>query len=379
VAGNYFYRVGVTASGASYDLSDDISSLTIEQKERQADALTVDVADPFKVLGHALQEGMDVEVELGTDDDHAIIFRGRIYKVDGTFPDTQTPTLKVSAYDTRMKMGLKKRNRPFDAGMTVSQIVKKIAADYTFGNVDVQVLGDPPFPRNGLRQPEKTDLDFLHDLATAYGCVLYVTHEDTSDTFHFISQEAAMTMTPAVKVFYGRCEVDNRLLSFQSSVEAAKIELPRVLAGIDPVTGKPIERDPTTVQDVAKTDDSFFDENLTAFTSKFPDKGAALAGLLTAAPASQAALRADLGTTVRAASPSLISEQQQTAVSQGQFSTSVRGMRANGSTVGIRQITAQTNIDIEDVGGRFSGTWFLSGVRHILDGQGYRTEFECRR
>jgi phage protein D len=320
---------------------------------------------------------MDVEVELGTEDDHAVIFRGTIYKVDGSFPTEQTPTLKLQAYDPSMKMGLKRRNRTFQ-DMAISDIVSRVASAY-FTSTDVNVKGDPKFPANGLRQQEETDLAFLRRLAATYGCILYVTAGDTDDTFHFIPQYAAMTMTSEVTVYYGRSDVNNRLLSFQASVDAAQIELPRVLSGIDPDTGKAIEIDQVQVQSVGTTDDRFFHENLAALTAAYPDKAASLVALITSASASQAALRTQLGTSERSANPTLTSEEQQSAISMNQFSTSIQGMRASGSTVGIRQITAQTNIDIGDVGGRFSGTWFLGQVRHILDGQGYRTEFECRR
>jgi phage protein D len=377
VPGDLYYRVGVTASGTAYDLSDDLSSVTVEQHEGEPDALTVNVSDPFKVLSHALQEGMDVEVELGTDDDHAVVFRGRIYKVDGSFPTTQTPTLKLLAYDPSMRMGLKKRNRTW-SDMALSDIVTTVASAY-FTSTDVDLMGDPSFPGNGLRQQEETDLAFLRRLASTYGCILYVTAGDQDDTFHFIAQYAAMTMASTVTVYYGRSDVDDRLLSFQSSADAAQIELPRALAGIDYATGQPTEVATTEVQDAGTTDDPFFDENLSAFAAAYPDKAAALSGLLSGAAASQAALRAELGTSVRAATPTFTTEEQQSAQAQNQFSTSLRGMRANGSTVGIRRMTAQTNLDIGDVGGRFSGTWFLSRVRHVLDGQGYRTEFECRR
>jgi phage protein D len=377
VPGDLYYRVGVSASGSAYDISGDLSSLSIDQHEGEPDALTVDVSDPFKVLSHALQEGMDVEVELGTDDDHAVVFRGRIYKVDGSFPTTQTPTLKIQAYDPSMQMGLKKRNRTF-SDMALSDIVTAIVSDY-FGDTEIEVMGDPSFPGNGLRQQEETDLAFLRRLASTYGCVLYVTAGDEEDTFHFIAQYTAMSMPSEVTVYYGRSDVENRLLSFEASVDAAKIELPRVLSGIDYATGQPTEVDDTDVQPVGASDDAFFDENLAAFGSAHPDKAAALSGLLASAAATQKILRADLGTSVRDAKPTFTSEEEQSAVAQNQFSTSLLGMRASGSTVGIRQMTAQTNIDIGDVGGRFSGTWFLSKVRHVLDGQGYRTEFECRR
>lgn len=377
MTGDLYYRISVSSSGAEYDLSDDLSSLRVEQREGQSSSLTVEVSDPFKVLSHALQEGMDVEVELGTADDHAVVFRGRIYRVDGSFPTSQTPTLKLTAYDPSQAMGLRARNRVW-ADMTLSSIVRTIASDY-FTSVDVSVMGDPDFPGNGIRQQEETDLAFLRRLASSYGCILYVTAEDQDDTFHFVAQQLAMTMAAAVSVHYGRSDVENRLLSFEASADASQIELPRVLSGIDYDTGQATEQTTTEVLDAGRTDDEFFSENVAAFAAAHPDRAARLAALIATAPLGQQALRTEMGGVVREATPTFITEAQQAAQAQNQFSTSLRGMRASGSTVGIRRLVAQTTIDIGDVGGRFSGTWFLSQVRHILDGQGYRSEFECRR
>ncbi len=377
MAGDLYYSVIVSVSGATYELAHDLASFTIEQREGQADLLTVEMNDPFKVFGHAVQEGMDVEVQLGTSEDHAVVFRGRVYKVDGTFPEDGTPTIKIQAYDGRMRMGLQPRNRVF-ADMALSDIVNQVASVY-FTDVDVDLLGDPSFPDNGIRQQEETDLAFLLRLAATYGCVVYVTAGDSDDTFHFVSQYSVMTATPAVQVYYGRGGVPNRLLSFQSGVDASQIELPRVLSGIDYDTGEATEMTTTELLDVGAPSDEFFDENLTAFQKSQPDKAAKLTALLGAASAAQAVLRADLGTSVREGEPAFTSEAQQSDVAQNQFSTSLQGMRASGTTLGIKELVAQTSIDIEDVGGRFSGTWFLSQVRHIVDSKAYRSEFECRR
>jgi phage protein D len=377
VSGNLYWRLSVNSSGVAYDASDDISSLNIDQQEGMSDCLTAELADPFKVLSHAIQEGMDIEVELGTDDDHAVVFRGRIYKVEGAFPTEQTPTIRLKAYDSSKRMGLRERSRVW-SDMALSDIVQTIASVY-FIDIDVELMGDPKFPGNGLRQHEKTDFEFLTELAKSYGCVMYVSAGDSTDTFHFVAQYTAMTMDPTVTVYYGRSDVTNRLLKFESSADASKIELPRVLSGIDYDTGKATELVTTDLQDAADPDDEFFDENLSALTEAQPDKVSQLASLISSARTAQAALLADLGTSVRAATTTFVTEDQQSAIAQNQFTTSLHGMRAYGSTVGIRQLTAQTNIQIGDVGGRFSGVWFLSRVRHILDEQGYRSEFECRR
>lgn len=375
--GDLYYRVSVSASGASYDLSDDLSSLTVDQQEGQPDALTVEIADPYKVLSHAVQEGMDVEVELGTDDDHAIVFRGRIYKLDGAFPGDAAPTLKLQAYDGRMRMGLRQRNRTF-ADMALSAIVSEVVRPY-FNQVQVDVEGDPNFPGNGIRQQDESDLAFLIRLAGAYGCVMYVTAEDRGDTFHFIAQYKVMKAEPVVTVYYGRTDVDYGLRSFQSNVDTAQIQLPRTLSGIDYDTGDPTEIKTAELLDAGDADDEFFDENLTEFRANQPDKAELLERLLDVAQTARDLLRADLGTSVRTAVPTFTTEDQQRAIADNQFSTSLRGMRASGTADGIRKLVAQTSVEIKDVGGRFSGTWFLSQVRHVLDEKGYRSEFECRR
>lgn len=377
MAGDLFYRLSVTSSGVAYDASDDLSSMTIEQREGTPDALVAHMADPYKVLSHALQEGMEVEAELGTDDDHATVFRGRIYKVSGSFPAEQTPTIQLSAYDPSMAMGLRARNRPW-TDTSLSDIVRTIAADY-FTQVDIDLLGDPRFTGNGIRQQEETDLAFLRRLAAAYGCILYVTVEGADCVFHFVAQYAAMKRTPTVTVYYGRSDVEDRLLQFDSAVDASQIELPRVLSGIDYDTGKATETDTAPLQDVGTTDDPFLSENLTALAAADPARAARLEALIGSAAATRTMLTTELGQTVREASATFISEDQQAVIAQNQFSTSLRGMRGSGGTDGIRRMTAQANILIGDVGGRFSGTWFLSQVRHSLDERGYRTEFECRR
>ena len=81
-----FYHVPVTAGSASYDLAHDLTSFTVEEDESMADVVKIHVADRGKILSHAFQEGMTVEVDLGMADDYSLIFRGRIYKVDADMP-----------------------------------------------------------------------------------------------------------------------------------------------------------------------------------------------------------------------------------------------------------------------------------------------------
>ena len=226
-----FYQLSITADGASYDLSPDLSSFTIEEDGSKPHLLTVQVSDPFKVFSHALQVGMGIEVDLGTTEDHSVIFRGRIHKVQSDFPQDDVPILKVLAHDRSMAMGLRKRNRPW-TDLSLSGIVSEISGEYfDAANVIVNLKGDPEFTGNGIRQQNETDLAFLLRLAATYGCETFVTANDEGDVLHFESQYSIMKSEPELTLYHGRSGVSNRLLSFQADSDVSNIQLPRVLSG----------------------------------------------------------------------------------------------------------------------------------------------------
>lgn len=378
MAEDLYYRVGLAAAGATYDLSNDVGSLTVEQRASQPAKLTIQMNDPFKVFGHAVQEGMDVEVEVGTAEDHALVFQGRIYQVNGTFPDAGIPTLTIQAYDGLMAMGLKERNRVF-RDTTMSDVVLAVAGPYPFAVATVDVLGDPNFPGNGIRQREETDLQFLLRLGGECGCAMASLPGDDGEEFEFRAERFLMDADPEVTLFYGRCDVENRLLNFTPSSDVGQIRLPRVMSGIDYASGQPINASPADDDDVGDSEDPFADENLAAFRARYPDRAGRLEALIGAAPASQQALRTDLGQVVREVVPTFTTPADLAERLKNQFSSQRLGMQASGVTTGNHQIRAQRTVGVLDVGGHFSGRWFLTQVRHTVNRSGFRTEFECRR
>lgn len=378
MASDLYYRVSVSAAAAAYDLSHDLTSLVIEEESGKPDQLTVELSDPFKVLGHALQEGMQVEVDIGTTDDHSIIFRGRIYRVQSDLPADGTPTLQVTAYDKSMAMGLRRRNRPF-TDVALSDLVTQVASAYFNSDVQVELRGDPRFTGNGIRQQDETDLAFLLRLAARYGAEMYVLSDDDSDTLYFKAQYHIMQAEPEVTLHHGRCGVAHRLIQFQAEADVSNIRLPRVFAGIDYAGGEATEVATAEVEAVGESEDSFFDENLAAFSTREPERAGQLEALLAEAPAVQETLRGELGAAERETTPGFTTQEDLNTRAENQFSTSIQGMRGSGATVGNQRLRAQSNARIEDVGGRFSGTWYLSQVRHTIDQQGYQTQIQCQR
>ena len=379
MADDLFYHVQIKAGSASYDMSRDITSLSIEETSTEADMLTINLSDPYKVLSHAFQEGMEVEVDLGTVSDHSILFRGEVYAVNGDFPLTGVPTLVLRVHDNRMRMGLQNRSKTW-RNIRLTELVKEIvqSSPYKFKSYEIEVSPDPLLDERGIRQQNQSDLKFLLELAQKHTCEMFVEAEDAGDKLVFKSESKIMEPQPKVTLYYGRCGVPNRLLTFQASGEVRNIRLPRVFSAMSDRLGQAhsaSEMPPKSPE----TKDWYFDENLSALADRDADKADQLKALITAAPKIQEQLRTELGSVEWVNILTLASPEALTDYAKNQYNTSPLGMRASGSIPGNHRIHAQSSIGIEDVGGRFSGKWFLSQVRHVLDRQGYRTEFQCQR
>ncbi|HSJ54281.1 MAG TPA: hypothetical protein VLC52_11125, partial [Anaerolineae bacterium] len=253
---------------------------------------------------------------------------------------------------------------------------------YSFQSLDVQLCGNPCFRGNGLRQHSKTDREFLLDLARDYGAIMFVEAEEDGDTFHFLSQYHVMNvLVPAVTLYYGRCDVPERLVSFEANSDVGNVQLPRVLTGLEYKGGQPVQPKEADVQSPASAssdDDVFRDENLAELRRREPQKAGQLEALMTAAEDVQAGLREERGTVDRVAVPRFTTAEELAEIAKNQYSTSLLGMEATGSTMGNHRLHAQSTVEIADAG-RFSGKWFLSKVQHIVDNQGYRTRFEGQR
>jgi phage protein D len=52
---------------------------------------------------------------------------------------------------------------------------------------------------------------------------------------------------------------------------------------------------------------------------------------------------------------------------------------ASGATVGLPQLRAGRKVQIEGLGERYSGTYYITSTTHTLGDNGYRTQFEARR
>jgi uncharacterized protein len=379
VTRDLYFRVILQAENTPYDLSKDLTSFTVEEDDRMADKLTVIVPDPLKVFSFAIREGMEVEVDLGYADDHSILFRGLVTQVDSSFPEDGIPSVTVVAYDNIIRMGLKRRHRPW-TDIDLRSIISQIATEHQFTSQQIELPdgGNPTYEGNGVRQREQTDLAFLHELANAQHCKVFVECEDKIDVFNFKAEKFLMDADPATALHYRCVGAYTNLLKFSVSSDINNRRRRRVYATVNPESGEPVDAQ-REAEPARELESGAFDESLTEFRRRDPARADSLTQLIDAADAAYQSIVKARGEEEREITTGLHSSQQLRQRTAPQASTSNEGMTGSGVAEGDKDMRAKRNILIEDVGGRFSGKWYLSKIRHVVDGSGYRTHFICSR
>jgi phage protein D len=372
----FYWRLEISTGGASYDLSRDLTSFTVEEEDRSPTLLTIQASDPHNVFSHAFQEGVDVEAELGTAKDHGVVFRGRIYHVDASLPLDGTPVLTLKAYDGAMKMGLRKRNRRF-RGLDLKTIVTQVARPH-FNAPTVEPAGNPTYNGQGLRQREETDLCFLRRLAGQAECAMGIDPTSDGRQLVFAPPSFFLKRAPSLTLHYGRCDVPNRLVSFDARADVGEISVAPALSAMDPESGALVDVHVPEPVTVPPLEDPLRTENVAAFKQTHPDRGPALDALIGAGASLGKAVRASRGPWQREAIPTFATVPEAAERRAWFPSASVYGMSGSGATVGNRSLHARAPLDIQGAG-RFSGKWYVSKATHTLNRDGYRTEFTCSR
>lgn len=380
-----YYCVKVSADGSfppdAYDLSRDVAAVVWEERNNDPAMLTVTVPDPYKVMGHALREGMYLQYELGTENDHAVVFCGIIYTVEADFPGAGLPVLTLKAYDGLKELGMHKYSAPRGPEAPVSDVVSAIVADpaYKFASTTIDISAGFDVQEALMAQ---TDLAYLAALCHEHDCFMFVRpNPGTSGDFTFTDAATLMKQPPDVTLSYGRSGAESPMIEFHATVDADGLHVPDAVTSFEWLKGAPIAPITRTPDSPLTADDPYLDENLAAIADD--DKRKALARLIAAADAAGETIKAMRlkGGDAEASEPlgpfSSVSAMQHKA--ENWTSIHAFGMAGSGRTGGTPKLRASAPVQIDDVGGRFSGRWFVTEVRHSLGRDGYHTEFSCRR
>lgn len=306
------------------------------------DAFSFEIYDPDLDLvqpgGGRITEGAEVEIALGYVGRTRTLILGRISAVAADFPENGPPTVRVEGFDLLHDLTRGTVHRRFegstpDMGLPDSQIVAKIARD-----IQLDPVVEDMRQRRGVRvQSHVSDLDFLHQLASANGYSLWV----EGRTLHF---ERKRPVPSRVRLAWGRT-----LLSFSPRLSlAGQVESVEV-RGWDHGQGESVAARAT--------------------------RAVAGSGLATTG-------RNELGRGSGGRSEKVITDEPVSSAEEARRvaerhladlqATTTTG---SGTAVGDPDLRAGSQLELTNIG-RYSGTYTISEVTHTLGNGGYRASFQ---
>ncbi|HEX2571526.1 MAG TPA: contractile injection system protein, VgrG/Pvc8 family [Polyangia bacterium] len=359
----------VTVEGE--DVTDLLSFVSVEENDSQADLATLVFADGSLALPDVLHEGLEVEIDLGRQDAHALLFRGPITGVRALFPQRGPAQVEVQAIDSLIQLSLKPVTKRW-GNTSVSQVVREVALAEGLVAGTIEVVADTQVDEvRPFQQIEETSLAFLHRLADDYDCKLFVEHEEGgSDTLHFISTESLLAKDPIEDTL----AFNDNVIEFSVAFDAFATRGHGRLVTTDPTSGERVEIDEALVQ---PTEAQWVPD--AARIARAGEGAERLTGLV----AKGAAKRARI-TDFWRLPPRGVGEASRTAADRGR-ALGDRARRLGQSGWGRAQgsiwLRPRRRVQIQGYGGRWSGPWYMARVRHEQDRarRTYTSSFVCTR
>jgi phage protein D len=283
-------------------------------------------------------EGNSVDIEMGYIDNMEMLFKGEITGLEPEFPKDEASTMTVRGYDRRHRLMGKRKSRTF-LSMKDSDIAGQIAGDWSLSpNIE-----DTRVTLDYVLQNNQTDFEFLQARARRIGFEMVVTDKD----LHFRPRQnegsAAVTL---------RREVE--LLDFSARLTAVGQVEEVLVQGWDPKEKEKV---------VARS--SVGDEPSMGGSASGPSKV-------------RQAFGNTGGTTV---DQPVLNQTEADQLSRGSFGEmALHYVEGRGVCIGDPELRAGKLVEIEGLGRRFSGTYYITTTEHAFrPGSGYRTTFTVRR
>lgn len=362
-----FYEI--TIEGES--VSDFLESFEIQESDSRLNMATLTFGDSNLILSEILQEGLSVEIDLGREDAHGVIFRGEITGVRADIPRQGQPQTIITAMEQALQLGRRSQRRTWNS-TTISQLILAIVADggndLRPGIIDVgeDEEVEQTFPR---QQMEQTALEMLYALAREYDARVYVEHTDAGDTLNFVSTRTLIEAEPIEETL----AFNRNLLSFTVSADSAAAALQQELFTSDPITGEDI----TVTQDPDTGDLSW--EASPELLARLGADSERLLPLIAKATFKRSQLETYLSQPAnRIGVPARPSTRRASTLGDR---ARRQGLQAEGQAQGSIWLRPYRRVRIEGCSGRWSGAWYMAEVTHQVDIQrrSYVSRFSCTR
>ena len=359
--GKYFapaFQVTVNGSRLSADVSKNIEQVQVVSKPDTIDSFSLTIANPLPKLQWThtsdrdlFQEGNLVTISLGYADDLQQMISGEITSLQPTFPDGGVPTVTIQGQSLLHRLQGASKVRSFQ-DKTDREIAEQIGSEVHL-SVDADDTGPP---LKYMCQNNETDIAFLKRRASFLHFEILV--PETTLIYRKAQESAQKVYT---------------LLWTQSQKSFASVSSTLPLKSFSPQlnTKKPANQveyrsyDPATKQAFVVSAD-------------VGDQSSKMGGQQAGADVAAAALKQQCKR-VYVSVPFASQEEGQQMAKATYNESAMDFVTGTAETIGIPDLRGGCVVELDGVGPRFNGEYYLDQVTHTIGGSGYQTSLSVKR
>ena len=367
------FLIQIEGQAFSADITGEITSFIFEDNEEELDVMELSVTNRnLQFVDDPLfQEGNEIVAHFGYVNDLSPRKKAVIKDIDYDFPENGDPRIRLKAYDKGFQLAGKENQKVWQKpapGILYSEIAEEIAAANGLKPFVMPTVG------RHLRvvQSNVSDARFLKDLAVkararegdgVTGYAFFV----QDDGLHFHPRGLKEEPATVLEYFTDR---KGFLRSFRPSTQSqgAKGAGTQTKAtGVDPrrkATVAHAADNETTPERTSLGKRTYLvDGNTGEAAYKEQESGRIVASFERSEGFHEEP-----------------SQEPAQDLAEGTFAAAeLRQVEAVALTIGIPSLRAKQNVEIQGVGGKFSGVYYCHSVRHTIDGSGYHSELKLRK
>ena len=350
-------KVEVNGSKLSADISKNITSATVTLRADLLDECQITLANPYPEMrwthgsdASMFDEGAGLKVSMGYVDQLAPLFDGEVVGISPSFPEGGTPTVAITGRSRMHRLKTAAESKTYTQQKDSDIVSTLVSAAGLTASVD-----DTGTQHEYVLQWRQTNLDFILYRARRIGYEVWA----EGKTLNF--KKPRTTGAKVYTLVWGRTSKAFNpsmktmpLRSFSPRMDAQGQVSEVTVRSLDPKTREPIEGKATS-SDLAKK----------MGATSGPDAAAKAFG------AKSALLITDEPVATQAEA-----EQRAKAVLNEKAMLFVTG---GGATLGIPDFLPGTMVEIDGVGPKFTGLYYVVKTVHSLGSGGYTTSFDVQR
>lgn len=334
------------------DVIKDILSVSYKDNIQEFDSFDITINNwdagerAFKYSDTKLFDpGKEIELRMGYFGRLRLMLKGQITSLRPAFPSGAGSTLTISGLNTLYKLRTKQESHIYE-DKTDSQIANEIGGRLSV-DVDAEDKGEQKLKY--LIQDNQYDIIFLMERARRIGYDIYIDEPADGGRSKLTFKKSTDVRRTAYRLSYGKS-----LIEFQPELTTTNQVAKVTVNGWDPIRKEPIK--------------------FTATRDQILTKGVGAKG---GQPDIDKSFEAKAE--IVATKPVESKAEAQVLATQILEGIAKEMVKATGSTVGLPDLRAGVVLEIDGVGDRFSGRYFVIATTHTIADSGYTTQFECRR